>query len=217
MIDVSAEELVALDQAHVIHPLHNVSAHAASGPVILVSGQGAVVRDIHGREYIDGLSQLWNVNVGHGRRELAETAAAQMSQIAFASNYSGQANIPAIRLAQKLVEIGYPNMQAVFFASGGAESNESAFKLARSYWKIRGYPNKIKIISRRWGYHGVTIAAMSATGMQTYWPQFEPRAPGFVQVAPPYCYRCELGKTPGNCPIDTARVRTRSRRSSPSQ
>lgn len=204
MIDVSTEELIALDQAHVIHPLHNPSAHAAAGPIVLVSGQGAVVRDSHGREYIDGLSQLWNVNVGHGRRELADVAAEQMSTIAFASNYSGQANIPAIRLAQKLVEIAYPNIQAVFFTSGGAESNESAFKLARSYWRIRGYPNKHKIISRRWAYHGVTIAAMSATGMAPYWPQFEPRAPGFVQVAPPYCYRCELGKTTGNCPIDTA-------------
>lgn len=204
MIDVSAEDLVALDQAHVIHPLHNARSNAAAAPLVLVSGQGAVVRDIHGREYIDGLAQLWNVNVGHGRRELAEVAADQMSKIAFASNYSGQANIPAIRLARKLVEIAYPNMQAVFFASGGAESNESAFKLARSYWKIRGKTDKVKIISRRMAYHGVTIAAMSATGLPSYWPQFEPRAPGFIQVAPPYCYRCELGKTPGHCPIDTA-------------
>ncbi|MGH2460177.1 MAG: aspartate aminotransferase family protein [Chloroflexota bacterium] len=204
MIDVSVEELVAQDQANLIHPLHSASGHLASGPMVLVSGQGAVVRDIHGREYIDGLSQLWNVNVGHGRRELAEVAAEQMSKIAFASNYSGQTNIPAIRLAHKLVEISYPNMQAVFFASGGAESNESAFKLARSFWKIQGYANKVKIISRRWAYHGVTIAAMSATGMNAYWPQFEPRAPGFIQVAAPYCYRCELGKAPGHCPIDTA-------------
>ncbi|HLH71789.1 MAG TPA: aspartate aminotransferase family protein [Chloroflexota bacterium] len=204
MIDVSVENLVALDQAHLIHPLHSTSGHAANGPVILVSGQGVIVRDVHGKEYIDALSQLWNVNVGHGRRELAEAAAEQISQIAFASNYSGQANLPAIRLARKLVEISYPNMQAVFFTSGGAESNESAFKLARSYWKIQNRPDKVKIISRRWAYHGVTTGAMSATGMNTYWPQFEPRAPGFVQVAPPYCYRCELGKTPGHCPIDTA-------------
>lgn len=204
MIDLSVEELVAQDREHLIHPLHSPGRDASAGPLILVSGQGAVVRDIHGREFIDGLSQLWNVNVGHGRRELAEVAAEQMSRLAFASNYSGQASVPAIRLALKLVEISYPNMQAVFFASGGAESNESAFKLARSYWKLKGHPDKIKIISRRWAYHGVTIGAMSATGMSTYWPQFEPRAPGFVQVAPPYCYRCELGRTPGHCPIDSA-------------
>jgi len=204
MIDVSIEELIALDQAHVIHPLHNPSAHAAAGPLVLVSGQGATVTDIRGNEYIDGLSQLWNVNVGHGRRELAEAAAEQMSQIAFVSNYAGQATIPAIKLAQKLTEIAYPNLQSVFFASGGAESNESAFKLARSYWRAQGYTDKIKIISRRFGYHGVSLAAMSATGLPAYWPQFEPRSPGFVQVAPPYCYHCELGKTPGHCPIDSA-------------
>jgi putrescine aminotransferase len=204
MIDVSVEELIALDQAHVIHPLHNPSSHAAAGPVILVGGQGAVLRDVRGREYIDGLSQLWNVNVGHGRRELADAAAAQMSEIAFVSNYTGQANVPAIRLARKLVEIAYPNLESVFFASGGAESNESAFKLARSYWRAQGYPEKVKIISRRFGYHGVSLGAMSATGIPGYWPQFEPRAPGFVQVAPPYCYHCELGLTRGHCPIDTA-------------
>jgi adenosylmethionine-8-amino-7-oxononanoate aminotransferase len=204
MIDVSVDELNALDQQHLIHPLHSPGGHAAAGPVVLVSGQGAVVRDARGREYIDGLSQLWNVNVGHGRRELAEVAAEQMTQLAFASNYTGQANVPAIRLAAKLVEIAYPNLQAVFFTSGGAESNESAIKLVRAYWNGQGKPNKLKIISRRFAYHGVTTGALGATGLPTYHPQFGPGAPGFVQVAPPYCYRCELGLTPGHCPIDTA-------------
>jgi adenosylmethionine-8-amino-7-oxononanoate aminotransferase len=204
MIDVSVEELIALDEAHLIHPQHNPSAHAAAGPVVLVSGRGAMLQDAHGREYIDGLSQLWNVNVGHGRRELAEAAAEQISQIAFVSNYAGQAALPTIRLAKKLTDIAYSNLDAVFFASGGAESNDSAFKLARSYWRGQGKENKVKIIARRFGYHGVSIGAMSATGLAGFWPAFEPRAPGFVHVAPPYCYRCELGKTPGHCPIDTA-------------
>jgi len=204
MLDLGVEELIALDQAHLVHPLHNPAGHEAAGPVILVSGQGAVVRDARGKEYIDGLSQLWNVNVGHGRRELAEAAAEQISQIAFVSNYTGQVNVPSIKLASKLVEISYPNMESVFFASGGAESNESAFKLARAYWKGNGKPDKVKIISRRFGYHGVSLATMSATGLPAYWPQFEPRTTGFVQVAPPYCYRCELKQTPGHCPIDNA-------------
>ena len=72
MLDLAIEELIAIDQAHLVHPLHSPTAHAAAGPVILISGQGSIVRDAHGKEYIDGLSQLWNVNVGHGRRELAE-------------------------------------------------------------------------------------------------------------------------------------------------
>src|SRR5579859_5651553 len=94
VLDLAIDELIAVDQAHLIHPLHSPAAHAGNGPVILVSGQGAVLRDVHGKEYLDGLSQLWNVNVGHGRRELAEAAAEQISQIAFVSNYTGQASLP---------------------------------------------------------------------------------------------------------------------------
>lgn len=204
MIDLSVEELIALDQEHLVHPQHNPSAHAAAGPVVLVSGQGAVVRDARGRAYIDGLSQLWNVNIGHGRRELADVAAQQMSEIAFVSNYAGQTSLPAIRLATRLAEIAYPNIESIFFTSGGAESNESAIKLVRSYWKGQGQPGKTKIISRRMGYHGVTTGAMSATGMPGFHAAFEPRAPGFVQIAPPYNYRCELGIHEGACAVDNA-------------
>ena len=199
-----ADELVQADRAHLIHPLHSVATHDSLGPLVLVRGSGALVYDSAGREYIDGLSSLWNVNVGHGRAELGQAAAAQMSKLAFASAYVGMTNEPAIRLAERLAGLAYPNLNTVFFASGGAEANESAFKLVRSYWKIKGQPSKVKIIARRFGYHGVTIAAMSATGIPAYWPLFEPRAPGFLHVAPPYCYRCELGKTPGSCAIDCA-------------
>src|SRR5262249_56656651 len=75
------------------------------------------------------------------------------------------------------------------FRSGGGESNDSAFKTARYYWRLRGQPEKIKVISRQWGYHGVTLAAMSATGLSNYWPMFEPRVPGFIQIPSPYPYR----------------------------
>lgn len=200
MADITVDDLVALDRAHVIHPLHSPAQSAAS-QVVLVSGKGSVVQDSLGRQFIDGLSQLWNVNVGHGRGELAEAAADQMSRLAFASNYNGQSNIPAIQLAEKLTEISYPGIRSVFFASGGAESNESAFKLARSFWKISGKTDKVKIISRRWAYHGVTIAAMSATGMAPYHQLFEPLAPGFLQVEPPYWYAWDQRGTPEECAI----------------
>ena len=87
---------------------------------------------------IDGLSGLWNVNVGHGRTELADAAAAQMKEIAYFSGYVGSSNIPAIALAVQAGRARRPNMQAVFFTSGGAEANESAFKTARFYWKAQG-------------------------------------------------------------------------------
>ena len=130
--------LVKNDQDHLIHPLHHPSDHLE--PMVFVRGRGATITDIQGREYIDGLAGLWNVNVGHGRQELARAAAEQIGELAYFSGYTGTSNIPAVELASKLISLAYPNMQAVFFTSGGAESNESAFKTARFYWKMRGRP-----------------------------------------------------------------------------
>lgn len=189
----TASELIQADHNHLLHPLYHTSAHQT--PIIWVEGRGAIVRDIHGKEYIDGLSGLWNVNVGHGREELAEAAAAQMRQLAFYSSYVGSTNLPAIRLAEKLAELFYPSINTFFFTSGGAESTETAFKTARFYWKARGKPEKVKIISRMKGYHGVTMAAMSATGLPAYWPMFEPRVPGIIHIESPYPYRF-VNKTP---------------------
>ena len=148
-----------------------------------------MLRTADGREYIDALSSLWNVNIGHGRKELATAAAAQMEKLAYASAYAGFTNEPAIRLAEKIVSLAYDNMAAVYFTTGGAESNESAFKFARYHWKRLGKPDKVKIISRRYGYHGVTMAAMSATSLPNYHKMFGPLVPEFLQVAPPYPYR----------------------------
>ena len=189
---LSATELVKADQEHLIHPLHHPVDHSA--PTIYVGGRGSIVRDIQGREYIDGLSGLWNVNVGHGRAELAETAAAQMRELAYFSSYIGSSNVPAITLANRLIGLADGNMQAVFFASGGAEANESALKTARFYWKAQGKPDKIKFIARYQGYHGVTLQTMSATRMGAYWKMFEPRMPGFIHVNTCYPYRFEGGQ-----------------------
>jgi adenosylmethionine-8-amino-7-oxononanoate aminotransferase len=185
--------LVKNDQDHLIHPLHHPSEHLE--PMVYVRGRGALITDIQGREYIDGLAGLWNVNVGHGREELAEAAARQIKELAYFSGYTGSSNIPAIELASKLISLAYPNMQGVFFTSGGAESNESAFKTARFYWKARGKPDKIKIIARHWAYHGVTLQAMSATGMAPYWKMFEPRVPNFLHIPTCYPYRQDGAKS----------------------
>ncbi|PWU23796.1 MAG: aspartate aminotransferase family protein [Candidatus Rokuibacteriota bacterium] len=193
--------LIKDDQEHWIHPLHHPSDHLE--PLLLVRGRGATITDIQGREYIDGLAGLWNVNVGHGRQELAQAAAQQMSDLAYYSGYVGSSNVPAIQLAAKLMSIAYPNMQGVFFTSGGAESNESAFKTARFFWKAKGKPDKVKIIARSLAYHGVTLQAMSATGMAPYWKMFEPRVPNFIHIPTCYPYRQE-GAHPGETAGQTA-------------
>ena len=194
MPTVDAAEIIKNDQSHLIHPLHHASE--AAEPLVVVEGRGVMIRDIQGREYIDGLSGLWNVSVGHGREELARAAYEQMKALAYYSNYVGSSNIPAVNLATKLCSLAYPNLSGVYFACGGAEANESAFKTARFYWKAKGKPNKVKIIARQHAYHGVTLQAMSATGMAAYWKMFEPRVPGFLHIQAPYPYRFQ-GARPG--------------------
>ncbi|MBX7165363.1 MAG: aspartate aminotransferase family protein [Pirellulales bacterium] len=192
------------DQRHLIHALHSRAAQATAH--VWVEGRGAVIVDHTGQEFLDGLAGLWNVVVGHGRRELANAAAEQMTRLAYASAYTGSSNRPAIALGEQLGAWCYPGIQKFFFTCGGAESNESAFKTARYYWKTQGKPGKYKIVSRMWAYHGVTMAAMSATGMPPYWTMFEPRVPGFLHIASPYPYRfaakAQDPRTPGQQAAD---------------
>ena len=178
--------LLDKDHAHMIHPLHHTAGHANGR--VWVRGEGSYLYDADGNRFIDGLSCLWNVSAGHGRQELADAAHRQMSEMAFSSSYAGGSNRPAIELAERLSGMGYANMNNFYFTSGGGESTDSNFKLARFYWKTRGKPEKTKVISRIWGYHGVTFAAMCATGIQGYWGMFEPRIPGFSHIPSPDPY-----------------------------
>src|ERR1700690_4079335 len=123
MDDVSplTDVLAESDRRHLIHPLHHPKDHANAR--IFTRGEGAVLHTSDGRQFIDGLSALWNVNVGHGRKELATAAAVQMEKLAYASAYAGFSNEPAIRLAERIVGLSYSNMAAAYFTTGGAESN----------------------------------------------------------------------------------------------
>ena len=190
-------ELLERDQAHLIHPLHNRQLHAKGH--VWVKGEGAILTDADGKQFIDGLSGLWNMVAGHGRKELAEAAAQQIETLAYCSGYAGSSNPPAIELAERLAGMTYPSINRFFFTCGGGEASESSFKTARYYWRQKGKPEKTKVISRQWAYHGVTLAAMSATGISSYWPMFEPRVPGFLHIPSPYPYRYEAqpGTSPG--------------------
>jgi putrescine aminotransferase len=178
---LSYEALVERDQAFLLHPQHHPLDHAE--PVIFTRGEGAILWDVRGRRFIDGLSCLWNVNVGHGRRELAEAAARQMERLAFASAYAGASNEPAITLAERLAGLAPHGLQTVFFTTGGAESNDTAIKTARLYWHLRGRPEKTTIVSRLNGYHGATIGSVAATALPAYHPGFGPASPGFRHVS----------------------------------
>lgn len=180
-------ELLERDQKHLIHPLHTEAAYASAK--VWVRGSGATLIDANGDAYLDGLSGLWNNTAGNGRAELIAAAASQVGTLAYASGYAGSSNPAAIALAERLAGLCYPSINHFFFTSGGGESTDSNIKMARYYWKVKGKPGKTKVISRQWGYHGVTLAAMSATGINSYWPMFEPRVPGFSHIPSPYPYR----------------------------
>ncbi len=117
MNDNEYQSLIERDIAHLIHP--QFAQADQRNAIVFTKGEGSVLTDTRGREYIDGRSSLWNVAVGHGRKELAEAAAKQMGELAFANGYAGYSNLPAIELAEKLCDISYPNMDAVFFANSG--------------------------------------------------------------------------------------------------
>jgi putrescine aminotransferase len=190
--------LYELDRTHWLHPQGDLGAPAGTIPqLILASGSGATLTDVEGREYIDAMASLWNVNVGYGRTELADAAAAQMKTLAFSSAYGGFGTAPTIELAAKLAQLAPGDLEVTYFASGGAEANDSAYKTARLYWKLRGEPERVNIVSRVRDYHGLTYGATSATGLANFWKGFEPLAPGFLHAPSPDPYRYSGEGSPG--------------------
>lgn len=164
------ENLIELDKKHFIHPTSSIQQQQTNGAkVIMEKGDGIYLTDNNGNVYIDAMSSLWNVNVGHGREELAEAAAEQMKKLAFSSNFSTFSNEPAILLAEKIASLAPAGLNAVFFTSGGSESNDTAIKLVRHYWRIQDLPEKRKIIGLNRAYHGVAAASTSATGIPEFW------------------------------------------------
>ncbi|GIX47138.1 MAG: aspartate aminotransferase family protein [Candidatus Tectimicrobiota bacterium] len=168
---------------------------------ILVSGRGCTVRDLEGKEYLDGLAGLWLVNVGHGREEIAAAMARQAATLAYASATQAT-TLPAIQLATRLAALAPGDLSVAFFCSGGSEAVESALKIARQYHYLRGERKRYKFIARRGSYHGATYGAMSVSGTrQLTEPYFSPLLPGTLHVAPPYCYRCDYRYTYPECDV----------------
>jgi adenosylmethionine-8-amino-7-oxononanoate aminotransferase len=156
---------------------------------IMTRGEGCYVWDQHGRRYLDGLSGLFTVQVGHGRRELAEAARAQAEQLAYFPVW-GSAHEPAIVLAERLAQAAPGDLNRVFFTPSGGDAVETAIKLARQYFKLRGEPMRTKLISRYLAYHGTSLGALSLTGVPSIKSAFEPLLPGAIKVQTPYRYRC---------------------------
>ncbi|NSL52176.1 aminotransferase family protein [Calidifontibacillus erzurumensis] len=177
------EQLKSLDQKHFLHPTSSIEEQQIYGPAaIFCEGKGIYLKDLGGKTYIDGMSSLWNVNIGHGRTEIAEVAKEQMEKLAFSSCFATFSNEPAIKLAAKIAQMAPGDLNTVFFTSGGSESNDTAIKLARHYWILKGQPNRQKIISRTLSYHGVAFGSTNATGIEGFRKFTNSPAPDFYYV-----------------------------------
>jgi len=179
---------------------------APTGPRIVTEGDGWWITDDQGRRLIDGFAGLWCVAVGHRRKEIRDAVAAQMDTLEYATVFHGGSHPRAIELAERLASMFPPEygLNHVMFCSGGSEANETNFKIVRMYWALKGEDRRKTIVARNQGYHGLTIATMSATGIMPMHWNFGPEAPGFAQIAAPYCFRCELGKTFPECGLACA-------------
>ena len=157
--------------------------------------RAATCTTAHGKRYLDGLSALYCVNVGHGRAELGEAAAEQAKQLGFYTNWS-YAHPPSIELAARLAELAPGDLNRVFFVSGGSEAVESAWKLAKAYHAACGQPRKHKIVSRNLAYHGTSMGALTVTGLPPLREPFEPLTPGGRHVANTNSYRWSEDRDP---------------------
>jgi adenosylmethionine-8-amino-7-oxononanoate aminotransferase len=162
---------------------------------VIVGGEGCYVYDEHGKRYLDGLSALYCVNIGHGRAELAEAAAAQAKELAFYTNWS-YAHPRSIELATRIAGLAPGNLNRVFFTSGGSEAVETAWKLAKAYHEARGEPTRWKLIARKLAYHGTSMGALAATGLPPLRAPFEPMTPGGVHVPNTNSYRWSEDRDP---------------------
>jgi adenosylmethionine-8-amino-7-oxononanoate aminotransferase len=177
----SGIDLQEMAKRHLWMHFTRMSAYQDADIPIIVRGDGCYVWDEHGKRYLDGLSALFCVNIGHGRADIAQAGADQAKDLGFYTNWS-YAHPRSIELAAKVAELAPGDLNRVFFTSGGSEAVESAIKLCRQYHKLTGHPNKTKVIAREIAYHGTSLGALAATGITSLREPFEPLAPGGCHV-----------------------------------
>ncbi len=189
--------LQELAKRHLWMHFTRMGAYADADVPIIVRGDGCYVWDEHGNRYLDGLSSLFCVNLGHGRADIARAGAEQAEQLDYFSTWS-YAHPPAIELAAKIASLTPGDLNRVFFTTGGSEAVESALKLSRAYHKATGHPHKTKVVAREVAYHGTSLGALSATGITALRTPFEPLTPGGCHVPNTNLYRLPDGVDPAS-------------------
>ncbi len=198
-----SDDATALRKAANEHLFVGMSSRAQleqeGGPLVLTGSQGIYVKDIDGREYIDGISGMYFRNIGHGREEVARAVYEQLSNVSM--NVYASATPPTIQLAAKLAQMAPGDLNRTFFVQGGSEANETSLKMAQAYHMRRGDTGRYKVISRRGSYHGNTYGTIWLGGHPSF-PRtdYQPVPPNVVHVPQPYFYQCEFGSaTPAEC------------------
>jgi 4-aminobutyrate--pyruvate transaminase len=175
-----------------VHPYTNLATHRETGPLVLTRAKGIYIYDDQGKPYIEGLAGLWCTSLGYGNEELAETAARQMRELPFTHLFGGRSHDPAIELAEKLKELAPVPISKVFFCCSGSEANDTQLKLVWYMNNALGRPNKKKAIARLKGYHGVTIASASLTGLPYNHMDFDLPIANVLHTSCPHHYRFGL-------------------------
>jgi 4-aminobutyrate---pyruvate transaminase len=180
------------DVETLIHPYTNLDAHRSVGPLVLEQAKGIYVYDVDGKPYIEGMAGLWCASLGYGNEELIEAATTQMRKLSFTHIFSGRSHDPAIELAERLKEIAPMPVSKVFFGCSGSDANDTQMKLVWYMNNAMGRPKKKKIISRLKGYHGVSIASASLTGLPNNHIDFDLPIAGVLHTSCPHHYRFGL-------------------------
>lgn len=195
-ISVDTAKIQALDSAHFLHPFTDFKDLAARGSRVITRSDGIFIWDSEGERLLDAMSGLWCVNVGYGRKELADAAYQQMMTLPFYNSFFQTTNVPAVQLATKLAELapkmGDRSFQHVFYSSSGSESNDSNVRMVRRYWDLLGQPQRKVIISRLNAYHGSTMAGASLGGMSGMHAQGDLPIPNITHIGQPYFFENAL-------------------------
>lgn len=207
---LSTREIQTLDSAHFLHPFTDFKDLASRGSRVITKADGIYVWDSEGEKMLDAMSGLWCVNVGYGRKELADAAYQQMMTLPFYNSFFQTTNVPAVRLATRLAElaptVGDRSFQHVFYSSSGSESNDSNVRMVRRYWDLLGQPQRKVIISRINAYHGSTMAGASLGGMSGMHAQGDLPIPNITHIEQPYFFENGLpGETSDEFGLRAAR------------
>lgn len=185
-------DLKELDKQYVLHPTTALAAHMDNGPTIAQSAINCNVKDTDGEDRLDAVGGLWCVNAGYGRQELADAMSKQAKELGYFHSFSSMSNSPMIRLSERLVNLVGGKMSKVFYGTSGSDANDSLIKIVWNYNYLRGKPQKQKIISRDYAYHGVSVATASLTGIGAFHRGFGLPLPFVVHASCPHYYRYGL-------------------------